>query len=111
MFDETYGTTLGHFENGPEYKMGKKKRKKKKKKKTKTKKKNKKRRRTKQKRKPTQRDFFYFPNPYLFIPHFFTHKNTYFPYNFIFYYHPKNKLAKILEVLPRHLFFFSLFLK
>ena len=91
--DETCETTFGHFENGPERKKrgGKKKE------------------RKKNKKENTPRDFFYLPNPYLFFSHFFTHKNTYFPSNFVFYYHPKNKLAKILEVLPRHPFFFFFF--
>ena len=111
MFDETCDTTiLGHFENGPERKKRGEKKKKEKKQKKKTKKKNKKEEeQNKKENKPTSRDFFYLPNPYLFFPHFFTHKNTYFFSNFVFYHHPKNKLAKILEVLPRHLFFFSFF--
>ena len=92
-------------------KKGGEKKKKERKKKKKKKKKNKKEEeeQNKKENKPTPRDFFYLPTPYLFFPHFFTHKNTYFPYNFVFYYHPKNKLAKILEVLPRHLFFSSFF--
>ena len=109
IFDETCGTTRigiilgGHFENGPERKKRGGKKKERKKKKKKTKKKNKKE--EENKKENTPRDFFYLPNPYLFFPHFFTHKNTYFFSNFVFYYHPKNKLAKILEVLPRHLLF------
>ena len=43
--------------------------------------------------------------------HFFTQKNTCFPHNFVFYYHPKNKLAKILEVLPHHPFYSSFSMK
>ena len=69
---ETCGTTLGHRHFK---KMVQRK----------TKKKKQKRKTTKQKEnKQTSLDFFYFPNPYLFFPHFFKSKNAPFPHNFLF---------------------------